>query len=45
MEYILRLWKLKRPNNGDDDDLEYIIDTVIVIVAVVVGYVRHVFFS
>jgi|APPan5920702856_1055754.scaffolds.fasta_scaffold803748_1 hypothetical protein len=45
MEYVLRLWKLKRPNNGDDDDLEYIIGTVIAIVAIVAGYVRHVFFG
>jgi hypothetical protein len=44
MEYVLRIWKLKRPNNGDDDDLEYIIGAVIAMVAIVVGYVRHAFF-
>jgi len=45
MEYALsRIWKLKRPKNDDDDDLEYIIGTVIAIVAIVVGYLRHVGF-
>jgi len=42
MEYALsRIWKLKRPKNDDDDDLEYIIGTAIAIVAIVVGYLRH----
>jgi hypothetical protein len=46
MEYALRIWKLKRPKrDDDDDDLEYIIGTIIVIVAVVLGYVKHTFFS
>jgi hypothetical protein len=45
MEYVLRIWKLKRPKRDDDDDLEYIIGTIIAIVAIVLGYVRHTFFS
>jgi len=45
MEYALsRIWKLKRPKNDDDDDLEYIIGTTIAIVAIIVGFVRHVLF-
>jgi len=41
MEYVLRIWKLKRPKRDDDDDMEYIIGTIIALVAVVVGYIRH----
>jgi len=43
MEYVLsRIWKLKRPNNADDDDLECIIGAIIGIVTIVVGYAKHV---
>ena len=45
MEYVLsRIWKLKRPKNDDDDNLEYIIGTTIAIVAIIVGFLRHVLF-
>jgi hypothetical protein len=43
MEYVvLRIWKLKRPKKDDDDDLEYIIGSIIAFVAIVAGYVYHV---
>jgi hypothetical protein len=45
MEHVLsRIWKLKRPKNDDDDDLEYIIGTTIAIVAIIAGFLRHVLF-
>jgi hypothetical protein len=44
MEYVLRIWKLKRPKRDDDDDLDYIIGSIIVVVALVIGYARHVGF-
>jgi hypothetical protein len=44
MEYVLRIWKLKRPKRDDDDDLDYIVGTVIAIIALILGYARHVGF-
>ena len=45
MEYVLlRIWKLKRPKRDDDDDIEYIIGSIIVFVAIAVGYAYHVGF-
>jgi hypothetical protein len=45
MDYVLsRIWKLKRPRNDDDDDVVYIIGSIIAFVAIVVGYAYHVGF-
>jgi hypothetical protein len=44
MEYILRRLKLKPPDDGDGDVLEYIIGAIIALVAVAAGYVKHVYF-
>ncbi len=32
MEYVLRIWKLKRPKRDDDDDLDYIVGSIIMVV-------------
>jgi hypothetical protein len=37
MEYVLRIWKFKRPRRDDDDDFEYIIGAIIVFFAVIVA--------
>ena len=41
MEYVLRIWKLKRPKRDDDNDLEYIIGSIVVVIAIVIGYAHH----
>jgi hypothetical protein len=42
MEHIIRIWKLKRPNDDDDDAIEYVIGSIIAFVAIVLGYAYHV---
>jgi hypothetical protein len=45
MEHVLsRIWKLKRPKRDDDDDLDYIVGSIIMVVAIVIGYAYHVGF-
>jgi hypothetical protein len=44
MEYVLRIWKLKRPKRDDDDDLDYIVGSIIMVVAFVIAYAYHVGF-
>jgi hypothetical protein len=44
METISRIWKLKRSGNDDDDDIEYIVGSIIVFLTIIGGYAYHVGF-
>ena len=44
MEYILHITKFKRPRRDDDDDLDYIVGTAIVLITFIINYAYHVGF-
>jgi hypothetical protein len=45
MDFILPLLKFKRPKRDDDDDLDYIVGTAIVLITFIINYAYHVGFN